>query len=70
MARQRVRDPGAERDPPRRRRGQRELDPHVGVQVLAIGDEQAVEVPLLGLPRQHGGAAREGEGVKPDLDSR
>jgi hypothetical protein len=69
MARQRVRHTRSERDPPRCPGGERELDPDVCVQVLAVGDEQPVEAPLLGLPRQLGGAAGEGEGVKPDLDA-
>ena len=46
----------------------RELDPEVGVEVLAVGDQHAVEAPGLGVERGLADAAGDCETVKMDLD--
>ena len=68
MAGDRIRHAGSDPDPRARRGGEPELEPDVSVQVLAVGDEQAVIVPLLGSPGELGGPVREGEGMEPDFD--
>ncbi len=53
-----------------RGRGEPELDPDLGVQGLAVGEQHPVEPPRLRLSRRLDDAVREGEGVKPEVDVR
>jgi hypothetical protein len=65
----RVGDAGPDPDPLRRRGREPELDPELGVQVLAVGEQHAVEVPALDLGGVRCRFARERERVHPDLDA-
>ena len=63
-----VGDARPELEAARGRGGERELDPELGGQVLAVGEQEAVEAPGLGGAGGLDDAAGEREGVEPDLD--
>lgn len=68
VACRRVGDARAELESGGRRRRERELDPELGGQVLAVGEQEPVETAGLGRAGGLGDAAGEGEGVEEDLD--
>jgi hypothetical protein len=68
MAGRRIRDAGAEQDPLSRRGCERQLDPDVGVQALAVRHHHAVVAELLAAPGEWRYLSAEGECVTPELD--